>query len=183
MKFFHKIKSLIGEARLKKGSARTDRAFLNIDQAKTIAVIFDATNIDHLEIVKKYVGKLKERKKNIKAVGFFDMKITPQNISYSKAEFDFFNLKELTGINQPSSPYIQTFIKEPFDILVDLNIQNKFPLRSIMLQSAAKFKVGIDIPENQQTHDLLISVKPEEGLVHFLNQVERYLEMINKADN
>ncbi|MBC7865744.1 MAG: hypothetical protein IAF38_22415 [Bacteroidia bacterium] len=183
MSVIKKIKEKLGEAKLKGAAVKSPRKkkFVNIAEAKTIGIIFDATSIDHLEILKKYVASLKEKKKIVKAVGFFDQKFTPVNISYSKAEFDFFNLKELTGLQQPSSPYIGTFINEPHDVLLDLNIQNKFPLRSIAIQSMARFKIGINIPENKEIHDLFLSLKPEEGLVKFLEQAEKYLDMIDKG--
>lgn len=183
MSFIRKIRDSLGEARLRRktGSIARKKAFINFAQAKTIAIIFDSTNVDHLELVKKYVSDLKEKKKTVKAIGYFDQKFTPVNISYAKSEFDFFNQKELTRLNQPASPYIRTFIEEPHDVFIDLNIQNKFPLRSIALQSRASFKIGVDIPANQQVHDLLISVKPEEGLVRYLTQVEKYFEMINRT--
>jgi hypothetical protein len=184
MSIINKIKNILAEKRLQRlaKNAARKKEFVNLGQARSIAVIFEATNIDHLELVKRFVNTQKEKKKTVKAVGFFDQKFTPSNISYSKAEFDFFNLKELSGTNQPASPYIKTFIEEQHDVFIDLNIHNKFPLRSIAIQSAAKCKVGIDIPENQDVHDLFISVKPEEGLVRFLGQVEHYLEMINKKE-
>jgi hypothetical protein len=183
MKAIRKLKDKIGEARLAKviGKSPRKKEFINIAGAKNIGIIFDATDIDRLEIIKKYVGGLKDRKKVVKVIGYFDQKFTPVNISYSKSEFDFFNQKELSGSNQPSSPYIRTFIDEPMDVLIDLNIYNKFPLRSIAIKSMAKFKIGIDIPENKKVHDLFISLKPEQGLVTFLSQVERYFDMINKG--
>ncbi len=178
----NRIKNLFAEARLKRKaeSAKRRKAFINIAEAKTIAIIFEATNVDYLELVKRFVASLKEKKKIVKVVGFFDQKSNPENLVYSKSDFDFFNAKELTAGNQPSSPYIKTFVGEAHDVLIDLNIHNKFPLRSIALQSVARCKIGIDIPENKSVHDVLISVKPEEGLVRYLGQVERYLDMINK---
>lgn len=183
MKVIKNIKEKIGESKLKKASKGNSRKkeFINISAAKTVGIIFDATNVDHLELLKKYVAGLKEKRKTVKVIGFFDQKFTPVNISYSKAEFDFFNLRELTPLRQPASPYIKTFIEAPLDVLIDLNIHNKFPLRSIAIQSMARFKIGIDIPANRKVHDLLLSLVPQQGLVRFLSQVETYLEMINKG--
>lgn len=181
MSILKKIKEKIGELKLKNFSDQSSRkkAFVNFSNARSIGIIFDSTNIENLEILKKYVVNLKEKKKIVKVVGFFNQKYTPVNISYSKAEFDFFNLKELNGLNHPSSPYIQTFVEESMDVLIDLNIENKFSLRSIATQSMARFKIGINIPENQKIHDLLITHNYSDGLSKFLYQAEKYLGMID----
>jgi hypothetical protein len=177
-----KLKEKLGSIRLNrdlKGQQRS-KSFINIQDAKSIGIVFDATNLADLETVKKYVISLKEKGKRVHAIGYFNQKITPANISYPKTEFDFFNDKELTKLNQPASPYIQTFISEIRDIMIDLNIFNKFPLRYIVANSYAKCKIGIERPENKNLHDILISMKPEDGLKNYIVQLDKYLDMINK---
>ncbi|MFN6037792.1 MAG: DUF6913 domain-containing protein, partial [Bacteroidota bacterium] len=145
MSFVENIKNYLGELKLKRTLKLSNRKkeFINFDLVKNIGVIFEATNPDDFDEVKKIVQILKEKKKLVKAVGFYDNKLTPENLSYSKSDFDLFNLKELSALREPSSPYIRTFIESPQDVLIDLNLKNKFPLRTIAIQSMALFKIGI----------------------------------------
>lgn len=177
-----KIKNKIANIGLNKQLAKQVRQkeFINLEDARSIGIVFEATNLDDFERIKKYVLKLKEQGKKVHAVGYFDQKISPTNISYPKTEFDFFNNKELKAMGQPSSPYIQTFISEIRDILIDFNILNKYPLRYISVNSYAKCKIGIDIPENKSSHDILIAIKPENGIAEYIKQTDIYLTMINK---
>ncbi|MFL5751853.1 MAG: DUF6913 domain-containing protein [Bacteroidia bacterium] len=155
------------------------KAFLNYENMRNIGIVFEATDPDEFELVKKYVCSLREQNKKVHAIGFFDQKFTPPDISYPKTEFDLFNTKELKGLNQAASPYIQTFITEIRDVLIDLNIRNKFPLRYIAGTSQARCKIGIDIPENKNLHDVFISISPKEGIEKYLKQVDKYMGMIN----
>ena len=46
----------------------------NFDKVKTVGILFDATNSDDLEIVKRYVVYMREHRKKVKAIGFFNTK-------------------------------------------------------------------------------------------------------------
>lgn len=177
-----RIKERLGENQLQRALKIhvRQKEFLNLEDVRSIGIVFEATDGDEFEFVKKYVNDLKQMGKRVHAIGFFDNKHTPQNISYTKADFDLFNVKELQGVGTPNSPYIKTFITELRDLLIDINIKNKFPLRYISAMSYAKCKVGIDIPENQCIHDILISVGKKDGIDNYLKQVNVYLEMMNK---
>ena len=65
----------------------------NFNQVKSVGIVFDATNVDDYEIVKRYVVFLREHTKKVKVIGFFSTKEIPA-LTYSKLEYDFFSLKE-----------------------------------------------------------------------------------------
>lgn len=179
-----RLKESFGEKRLQSALKIhvRQKEFLNIDDVRTIGIVFDATNAEEFEIVKNYVNKLKQLGKRVHGIGFYDAKVIPQNIYYTKSDFDLFNAKEVKGMGEPESPYIKTFITEIRDILIDINLSNKFPLRYIAAMSYAKCKIGIDIPENKNIHDMLISVDPSAGMEKYLSQVDFYLQMMNKKN-
>lgn len=179
-----RLKESFGEKRLQSALKIhvRQKEFMNIDDVRTIGIVFDATNAEEFEIVKNYVNKLKQLGKRVHGIGFYDAKVIPQNIYYTKSDFDLFNAKEVKGMGEPESPYIKTFITEIRDILIDVNLSNKFPLRYISAMSYAKCKIGIDIPQNKNIHDMLISVDPSAGMEKYLSQVDFYLQMMNKKN-
>jgi hypothetical protein len=178
-----KVKDRLGNIQLNRilSVQLRQKAFFNYEDIRNIGVVFEATVPGEFELVKKYILSLREQGKKVHAIGFFDQKFTPENISYPKTEFDLFNAKELKGLSQPASPYIQTFITEIRDVLIDLNIRNKFPLRYIAGTSQARCKIGIDIPDNKNLHDVFISISPNQGIQKYLEQVNKYLGMINRG--
>ncbi len=182
MSLIKKIKSQLGEWRLftKMGiiSSRVPQV-MNIEDTKTIGILLDATNSEDFELIKKYVIYLKSLGKNVYCICFYDHKVDP-NYQYPKSEFDFINLKSVDISLTPTSPYIKSFISEQKDLLIDANLKNIFTLRYIAALSNAKFKVGVDIPENKKIHDLLVSITPESGVKNFLKNVDVFLEKINR---
>src|ERR1700757_840456 len=95
------------------------KQFVKLNDAKTIGILFDATDNNTFETIKKFIEKLKTYTKNVHAIGYVNEKITP-NYSYIKTDIDLFNKKELTSFYKPQSPYIKTFIEEEKDLLIDI---------------------------------------------------------------
>ena|ERR1035437_4703391 len=165
----HRIKKLCALPR--------NKQFIKLGDAKTIGIVFEVTDSNTFEIVKKFILQLKEYTKNVHAIGYVDEKLTP-NYSYIKTDIDLFNKKELKGFYRPQSAYIKTFMEDEKDLLIDLNIHQKTPLRYVAAASKAKCKVAMHLPENEVLHDILIAVSPQQGLEFYLQQIIRYLEAV-----
>jgi hypothetical protein len=150
------------------------KEFIKLGDAKSIGIVFDATEKETFETIKKFVARLKEVSKGVHAIGYVDGKITP-NYSYPKTDFDLFNKKELRSFYRPQSPYIKTFIEDEKDILIDANLSGKLPLQYLAVASRAKCKAGIHSAENEPFFDVLLAIKREQGLNFFLEQSLKYL--------
>lgn len=176
------IKDKIGTFFLQKEmlSISRNKALFNLKDAKTVGILFDASNKEEFELVKKYVVYLKELKKKVKTIGYFNSKEIPQMV-FSKLEYDFFSQKQLNWYNKPSDPFIDNFINEEIDILIDLNLNNHFPLKYIATSSKAKFKVGKYSEKNKTIYDMLIDYSDTKGLKYFMRQIDIYLNMINNT--
>jgi hypothetical protein len=151
------------------------------DKAKTVGILFDATNAEDYEIVKRYVVYLREHQKRIKVIGYFSTKQIP-TLTYSKLEYDFFSVKELNWLGKPTSPVIQNFINEEYDLLIDLNIHDHFALKYISALSKAAFKVGKYDENNIETFDMMIDADNTKTVKYFLRQIDTYITMLNKVE-
>ena len=163
-------------------SVRRNKIFMNMEEAKTIGIVFDATDKEDFDLVKKYVTYLKEMKKKVKAIGFFNQKETPP-MAYSKLEYDFFSLKDLSWNNIPNSIYVKNFIADEYDILLDLNLNDLFPLRYISSLSKARFKAGKKNEKNNSIFDMMIELGKGKNLKFFLKNIDTYLFVINKKND
>ncbi len=184
MSFINTIKNTFGAYFLRqdmKGLTR-DRGMLSLEDSKTIGILFDAGDKEEFELVKKYVIYLRELKKKVKVVGFFS-KGTSADFTYSKLEYDFFTQKETTWYNKPSNKFVNNFIAEEFDILIDLNIHDHFPLRYTAGTSRARFKVGRKKEGDECIYDLMIEGTEGKGLKYFLRQADTYLQMLRKPES
>ena len=180
MSIVKKTQKKAGEYFLKKEFAAINRkkAVVNFEEAETIALVFDATNKEEFELVKKYIKKLKENKRKVRAIGFYDGKEEP-TLMCSKLEYDFFSRKQLKWYLKPNDPIVENFILEPFDLLINLCMNYKTPLLYITALSRAKFKVGKQHPKYAPYYDLMFDVEDNVNLQNFIALAEKYLIMIH----
>jgi hypothetical protein len=185
MGIFKNIKLSIANRTLKKEILSSGRISapnkFNFDKIKTVGIIFDATNAEDYEIVKRYVVYLREHLKKVKVIGFFSTKEIPA-LTYSKLEYDFFSAKELNWLGKPSSAVIQNFINEEYDLLIDLNIRDHFPLKYISALSKATFKVGKFDENEAGIYDMMIDADNTKTVKYFLRQIDTYITMLNKTE-
>ena len=184
MSLIQNIKNAFGNYFLsvERKSVRRNKKFMNMEEAKTIGIVFDATDKEDFELVKKYVLYLKEMKKKVKAIGFFNQKESPP-MAFSKLEYDFFSLKDLSWNNIPNSVYVKNFIADEYDILLDLNLNDLFPLRYISSLSKARFKAGKKSEKNNSIFDMMIEMEKGKDLKFFLKNIDTYLFVINKKNH
>lgn len=178
---FKKIKEAIGKQTLKsEAQHRTrQRSLMSMENAVTIGILFDASDNEDYELVRKYVAYLKELKKKTRAIGYFSDREVPQS-TYAKLEFDYFSFKDLNWQQKPSGVIIENFINEEFDVLIDLNIYDRFPLHYLATMSRAKFKVGKRLGKESGIYDMTIDTGKETGLKFLLRNIDTYLTMLNK---
>ena len=181
MNVVHRIKNAIGGyfLSLELNSLHRNKTFMNMEEAKTVGILFDATKSENFDLIKKYIIYLKDMKKRVKAIGFYNQKETPP-MAYSKLEYDFFTIKDLNWYNFPDNIYVRNFIEDEYDILLDLNIYDSFPLRYVSSVSKAKFKVGKKSERNSSIFDLMIDADASMGMKYFLKNIDTYLFIINK---
>lgn len=185
MSILKKIKQVISNGYIKlelkdNPRVRTPIRF-DFNTIKTVGILFDATNPDDFELVKRYVLYLREHRKKVKALGFFSTKQIP-DLAFSKLEYDFCSTKDLNWFGKPSSMVIQNFIDEEYDLLIDLNINDHFPLKYISALSKANFKVGKFNEKGLEIYDMMIDSDNTKTLKYFLRQVDVYVTMLNKVE-
>lgn len=181
MSIITNIRTKIGNTLLEKEKAAVQRSpmFVNLNDARTVAILFEAASQEDFDLVKRYVLYLREMRKKVKVIGYFNSKEVPQ-MAYSRLEYDFFAQKHLNWHMKPVDISVSNFIDEEYDILIDLNIHDQFPLKYIATMSRAKCKVGRTFPGSNKVYDLTIEHTPGKSLKSFLRQVDTYLLMINK---
>lgn len=153
----------------------------SFDGTRSVGILFDSTITEDYELVKRYVVYLREHLKKVKVIGYFSAKDIPV-LTYSKLEYDFISQKELNWLGKPSSVIIDNFINEEYDLLIDLNIHDHFPLRYISSLSKAKFKVGKYNEKDTEIYDMMIDADNTKTLKYFLRQVDTYITMINNTN-
>ncbi len=150
------------------------------EDAKSIGIIYDATENDDYELVKNYVKELRDQKKDVLALGFVNQEELP-NMRFSKLGLDFFTRKNLNWYFKPSHPMVSKFIDGDFDIMIFLNVENLTPLKYVAAATKAHFKIGKYDGKNSRYCDCMIKTEDHIPLNQFILLVNQYLKIFSNA--
>ena len=179
MNFVTKIRMAVGNAIFLKqvSQPRKHKQVISFEQAKKIGMLYDATNEQDYEMVKQYIKGIRADHKEVFALGYVDKKQLPVS-QFAQLGLDFFTKKDLKWNMIPDSLEIRNFINEQFDILINLNEGNCFPLNYITAMSKAKFRIGRYHKKNLSNFDFLIEAGNSTSLSNYIKEVDRYLRII-----
>ena len=179
MKAVKNIQEKVGRIFLKKEAKRLKRSVkaFSIEKASTIGVVYNATNRSDAETVKKFIQYLKEERKDVFSLGFIDSK-DASDIVKPHLNYAYFDKRNLSKSFIPKGDEVQSFIKKPFSILIDLNTVDCFPIEYITSLSEARFKVGAKGFYRDNACDLIIDIEENETLKFYIIQIKHYLKMI-----
>jgi hypothetical protein len=140
----------------------------NINEAKHIGILYNATESISFEIIRNLVKELSHDSRKVTVLGYVDSKNLIDNYLYRKG-FDFFSKNELNWYSKPISSVVDQFIKEPFDLLINLSLENYFPIRYITALSSAAFKTGRFSPDDTIL-DFMIDIEKEKQSMRNLHK-------------
>ena len=135
----------------------------------------DEITTNHL---KDFLHFLTQKGIKYSVLGYFDEKSIPTNFLYWK-EIDFITRQDLNFFFIPQNPIIDKFINEPFDILINFNLIDYFPVEYISQLSIAKCKVGI-MREGESCYDLMIDIKRKQTIEYFIQNLKIYLSNLRR---
>jgi hypothetical protein len=183
MEMFKNIRLNMGKTILRKKMGRMKRTRFkgNISSAKTIGLVWDATNPDDLTYLSQFYQKMTERNIDVKILGYFPGKDLPDKLPAIRY-LTCLKKEDINITYRPVSNEANAFIKTRFDILIDASFKDIFPLRYISYLSLAGFKVGIfDNGIENPPYDLMMEFHKTTDINAYLTQVIYYLEMINSG--
>jgi hypothetical protein len=182
MKWADQIKSRIGRQMLagKSGSADRKINLCTLSEAKSIGILYNATEYVSFEIVRDLVKQLSNSSISIKVLGYVESKKLIDHYLYRKG-FDFFCKTDLNWYYKPVSSQTEQFINEPFDLLINLSLDYQFPIHYISSASKASFKTGrYSIADTSL--DFMIDIEKEKETMRSLHR-DIVLEKKSLAEN
>ncbi|NQY68368.1 MAG: hypothetical protein HRT72_11695 [Flavobacteriales bacterium] len=180
MAIFDGFKLFVGKYYLKqllKKAPERRRGYISLFQARTVGIIYDATNREDYSKVKDLIHFLKESQKNVIALGFINSKDPNMQLA-PKLQFRYFGVEQLNWFKKPQGIEVDNFMEEDFDILIDLSLNFCYPLNYICKLTPAKFKVGIAQENGTEYLDMLIDISKKKTTEFFIIQVKHYLKLI-----
>lgn len=159
--------------RRKTAKMKRQKTLFDFASAKHVGVLCSPQNEVGTEHLKTFLHYLSQKGIRYTVLGYFDGKKVPENFLYWKG-MDFMTHQDLNFFFMPKGPLVDKFVNEPFDILINCNIANYFPVEYMSQLSTAKCKVGI-MREGELNYDLMIDIQNNRTIEYFLKNLEVYL--------
>jgi hypothetical protein len=183
MEIFGNARLKIGSSILEKRIGKTNRKvyYSSISQVKSIGIVWDASKVEDFNSLSKFFFNMHERNIDVKIISYYPGKELPDQFTAIRF-LSCIRKKEVNVFFIPESAESDFFIKNHFDVIIDINFDRVFPLKYITALSVSPFKVGLYEPDSDQCRfDLMIDMKKNVRVESYLNEVIRYLEMINSG--
>ncbi len=177
MSFIQNIQKYLLASELKKELSRLarDKKFVSFEKSRSIGILYKVgEEKDQIEF-SAFVNRLKEEKKEIKALGILKYKDIP-HYCYPKLSYDYITTRNINWKKKPTGEKVNDFINKEFDILINFDTTLDLSLNYIAGLSKAKCKVGLFDENNKAIYDLMINT---DANCPFQELAEHYLTYIN----
>ena len=154
------------------------KKFNSLRNAHKIGIVWDGSNIDNFKDITAFHKEMQEKGIQVDIVCYYPGKILPDEYTalrymtcYKRGDLNLFFIPHIADLDE--------FIATPYEILIDINFNNHFPLYYVSALSKAEFKIGAGKTINHNTLDMTIEIANKKDISYYIEQVRYYLEMIN----
>ena len=185
MKFIEDIRKYFGKRLLKsKMDSPRKPAVHNFSDATSVAVLYREKGESFYILVKQYVKYLRDEHgiRDIMALAYIEDKKALPHYHVHKLKYDYFTGADLSWRLEPSCDQVEKFVNQQFDILIDFEKEPSLPLRFVLAESKAAFKVGYYHEDNEPFYDMMLAAGENDTFDEYIKQINHYLTLINKKD-
>lgn len=170
-----KLNEFIFQKRLKKHLQENLRKkrFVDYDHANTVLLFFESDFIEKNRFIHKAIEQLKSDGKKVFAWGFLENKKTSSPIL---PNFKILDKDRIDFLGCPDKSFIKELTENEYDLLIDLTLEEKLPMKYLKMYANASLKAGksgsmnnvmdfiihIPVEENQEINQTIASAKKEE---------------------
>jgi hypothetical protein len=158
--------------RLQATTKRQEQA-MNLDRAQTIAILFDANQLDEREQVIRYAEQLRKRNKRVRLLGFLDL--TDKEATYP---FHAFSRKEVDWARRPRGAEVEDFLNHNYDLFFCLHATSNPVFEYLAVGVKAALKIG-PVAQYPASYDLMIDLGEQASPRQLIEQAEAILKKTN----
>ncbi|MBM3419684.1 MAG: hypothetical protein FJY11_00965 [Bacteroidetes bacterium] len=181
MELFRSLRIKAGSRALRKraGKLSRKRGFVNLEEVKSVGLLWDISNPDDLTPISDFILQMGERGVKVDVLAFFSGKVLPDKLTAIRY-LNCLRREDYSLMYIPKSPEAEKFIQNRFDIVIEICFRDFLPLRYVSTLSVATMKIapGFRGHNSSGNHELIIETGLNHNVREFLNQVVVYLEMI-----
>ncbi len=182
MEFLKNFRVRVGRFLLNRqnGKVQRKKRVHNLNTANNIGFVYVYKNEDEFRIVEDIISELRTDLKNVKALVYLPYDKLKDYVP-QKLSIDYISPADLNWVYHPGKKYSNEFVRSKFDVLIDLNFSDFFPLDYVMTVTKADFKVGLYDEKKASIYDLMIKVSKEERIELAVKEIMDFLKLLQPA--
>ncbi|MBO3698415.1 hypothetical protein [Roseivirga sp. E12] len=141
------------------------------EQAGLIGVLYTCSDNKKEEALKFFIEEMGLGKK----VEILCFNPSKETIITDNPTFDASVLSNLGKLN---SPEVQNFVNFPFDYLFHFDFESNEILKSILVQTKAKCRIGVHDEQHTNYYELMIGINKSSGISNFAEQMLKYVRAL-----
>jgi hypothetical protein len=153
------------QLKLKKNSTKTA---MDLGSAKSISILFDATNPENRARTLDFAQYLQQKGKKIHILAFLNDKEKHER----SFPFDYFNLNHLNWAGVPKSQRLDAFLEKKSDIFLTITPMVNHSLDFVAALATAHLKIGT-FTHSLFGYDVMFSA--QSGIATYLQQINYFL--------
>lgn len=178
-KVIRRLKLFFQNRELKRNLKNNNRyvEFQSVESAKTVGVVFVVEDEVSYIRIDNWLKKLVAAGKEVRVVGYHHSDNVP-HYCIPKLKHEYYSKKDVNWFGKPIRPSLGDFVKEPFQILIDLTIDDNFTTKYITSLSESSMKVGKKSDGNEDFYDFMISLNEDFEMDDFIYFIESYTKQL-----
>lgn len=156
------------------GIAKQKHTVINLNDAKTIGILYNSTNPDNDIIITRFAEQLKRDGKTVEIMGF----VNDKKVDH-KADILVMNTKHISWYLKPIDEKPLAFAAKNFDLLLCCFTEEVLPLEYIATISKARWRVGVYDEKKTNLYDMMVNLNGKTDLNYLLQQMTNFLNKIN----
>lgn len=153
------------------GRKKSNTNLVPFEKASSIGILYTWTDVKKEEVLESLVQQIGLNKK-VEILCF-----NPSNEAISTKNLSF-DMTVLTNFGKLNSEVVQNFIKSPFDYLFHFDLESDEIVKSILVQTKARCRIGIHDELNTDYYELMIGINKSAGISNFAQQMIKYVSSI-----
>ncbi|OEK05252.1 DUF6913 domain-containing protein [Roseivirga misakiensis] len=142
------------------------------DQADKVGIIYTWKGPEKETEIENFIQSLIDENKSVDVLCYNPTKEPIQT------KHPFVSLSDLSALGKLNSEAALQFGNTPLDFLFHLDYELDDILRSILIQTNAKCRVGHHSPDNSAYYELMIGIDKSNSLSNFTAQILKYIKAI-----
>ena len=153
--------------------------------ARKVGVVFDARHQESYMVAKGLINELNQAGKQASGIGAVN---SAESLRYFPAHkhIVFFPLTGANLLYWPvNNAHVREFLKEPYDLLIDLSYEPLLQLRYITAHTKALTRVGM-APTGSPFFDIALAPRKtykQEDVPDILADIKHYLDILRVSDS